>query len=212
LEPEFWHQRWQSNEIGFHLDQPNPWLLRYFGKLDLAPRSRILLPLCGKTRDIGWLLLQGMKVVGVELSRLAVEALFDQLKISPVIKKIGAFEIFQGPGLEILAGDFFKLTEELISPVDAIYDRAALVALPEEMRSDYSSALMSLTRQAPQLVITYQYDQSKHAGPPFSVTDDEVRQLYGDIFEISLVDKLEVKGGLKGLIAATESLFLLQSP
>jgi len=210
MEHEFWHERWQTNEIGFHLDQPNPWLMLYFDQLRLTPSSRILVPLCGKTRDIGWLLQQGMKVVGVELSRLAVEALFEQLNMTPVIKQLEAFEVFQGPDLEIFVGDFFSLSEMQVSPVDGVYDRAALVALPADMRRDYSAALIKITGQAPQLLVTYQYDQSQHAGPPFSVSHEEVGQLYGEAFEISLVDIKEVEGGLKGLIAATESLYLLK--
>lgn len=74
MDHEFWHARWSSNEIGFHLPQVNPHLLEFWPTLGLPAGSRVLVPLCGKTLDMAWLMAQGHRVLGVELSRTAVEA------------------------------------------------------------------------------------------------------------------------------------------
>lgn len=70
----FWHERWARNEIGFHLGEVNPYLLRHWPSLALPNGARVLVPLCGKSLDMAWLVEQGFTVVGVELSEKAVRA------------------------------------------------------------------------------------------------------------------------------------------
>ncbi len=60
--------------------------------------------------------------------------------------------------------------------IDALYDRAALVALPADLRPGYVGHTQSLLKtRAMQLLITLEYDQSAANGPPFSVLPDEVK-------------------------------------
>ena len=211
MDPQFWHQRWQDNEIGFHLEGANPLLIKYFGKLGLVPGDRVFLPLCGKTLDIVWLLDRGYVVAGAELSRKAVAALFEQLGMEPQVMQIGPVEQFRAPGIDIFVGDIFDLTSALLRPVDAVYDRAALVALPESMRRRYTEHLVSLTQAAPQLLISYQYDRNRMAGPPFSVSRQEVRQHYEPYFQVDELEEVVVPGGLKGITDATEGVWHLRN-
>ena len=211
MNPEFWHARWANNEIGFHLDEVQPLLVEHFGRLSLAPGQRVLVPLCGKTRDIGWLLAQGVEVVGVELSRLAVEQLFADLGLIPAVEPAGAGECFRGPGLAVFVGDFFALSRAQLGPVDAVYDRAALVALPPEMRSRYAEHLAALSERAPQLLLTLEYDPALHPGPPFALGAAEVGALYGAAFRIDCLQSLSMPDGLKGRFPATEHVWLLQA-
>lgn len=214
MHPDFWHARWANNEIGFHLDEVQPLLLEHFGRLGLVAGQRVLVPLCGKTRDIGWLLGQGVEVLGVELSRLAVVQLFADLGLVPVIEPVpdvaGAGECFRAPGLTVFVGDFFALRREQLGPVDAVYDRAALVALPPEMRSRYAEHLAALSERAPQLLITLAYDPALHAGPPFSLGAAEVGGLYDAAYRIDCLQSLSMPDGLKGRLPATEHVWLLQ--
>ncbi|WP_371325076.1 thiopurine S-methyltransferase [Dechloromonas sp. ZY10] len=210
MNPEFWHARWANNEIGFHLDQVQPLLVEHFGRLALAAGQRVLVPLCGKTRDIGWLLAQGLQVVGVELSRLAVEQLFADLGLEPVVEAAGAGECFRASGLTVLVGDFFAVSREQLGLVDAVYDRAALVALPPEMRSRYAEQLAALSERAPQLLITLEYDPALHPGPPFSLGAAEVGALYDAAFHIDCLQSLNMPEGLKGRFPATEHVWRLQ--
>ena len=210
MDAQFWHDRWASNEIGFHKSEANPLLVKYLGELSLANGSRIFLPLCGKTLDIGWLLSHGFQVAGAELSGIAIQQLFAQLGVTPTITKVGALDHYHAPQLDIFVGDIFNVTPEMLGQVDAVYDRAALVALPPQMRARYTAHLASLTAQAPQLLISFEYDQQAMEGPPFSVTTAEIQQQYGPRYDITVLASLDVPGGLKGRCPATERVYVLR--
>lgn len=209
MEPEFWHQRWELKEIGFHEPAGNALLVKWFHQLGLVHGQRVFVPLCGKTRDIKWLLSQGFRVAGAELSEIAVCELFDDLQINPEISERGAFSIYSGPDLDVFVGDFFELSGEMLGQVDAIYDRAALVAMPGHLRGKYSEKLIEITDRSPQLVISFEYDQSVMEGPPFSVNAAEISSHYAASYKVKSLEKVEVAGGLKGVCAAQEQVWCL---
>lgn len=188
MEHEFWHERWGDGRIGFHEGRPNTFLTRHLAALGEA-RS-VLVPLCGKTHDLALLAERGHTVLGVELSPLAAEAFFSEHELPVERDTQGPFERFRAGPITILAGDFFALTPALLAAAggaNALYDRAALVALPEAMRRDYVAHLRALLGPgAPALVITFTYAQDLMEGPPFSVTPAELRELYAgaDVSEI----------------------------
>lgn len=211
MDTDFWLQKWINNEIGFHQSQVNALLTGNIYKLRLPKASRLFLPLCGKTLDIGWLLEQGYQVVGIELIESAIEQLFKELAIKPQITQVGRLKHYQADNTDIFVGDFFDLTATDLGKVDAAYDRASLIALPEEGRKQYAGHLTTITGQAPQLLVSLDYDQSQLTGPPFSVTAEEIKQLYGSHYQIELVEHTEVAGGVKGKCQAMENVWLLTS-
>lgn len=210
MDAEFWHRKWANNDIGFHEDAVNPLLVKHFPALALGQGQRVFLPLCGKTLDIHWLLSNGYRVVGVELSQLAVEQLFAELGAEPAISTCGAARRYATRDLDVLVGDIFDVSSPLLGPVDAIYDRAALVALPENLRGRYATHLVEITAGAPQLLICFEYDQSLMDGPPFSVVSKEVEGHYGETYELRLLDRVSIPGAFKGKLAAMESAWLLK--
>lgn len=211
MDAQFWNMKWQKNQIGFHLSAINPLLLKYFPVLELTEGARIFVPLCGKTLDIHWLLQRGMNVVGVELSQIAVEQLFSELGITPQISNVAPNMLcFQAESLKIFVGDIFILSRALLGDVQAIYDRAALVALPPTMRATYAAHLMNISGKAEQLLVTLEYDQSCIAGPPFSVTKQDIQRYYGAEYGINCLENTSVAGGLKGGEPATESVWFLK--
>lgn len=211
MQPDFWHKKWQECDIGFHNSDANPLLVKHFPALGLATGSRIFLPLCGKTLDIHWLLAQGFQVVGAELSAIAIEQLFDELGVIPEIMLLENLQHYRAPNIDIFVGDIFNVTASLIGQVDAIYDRAALVALPVDMRTLYTSHLKVITHNAKQLMICFVYDQSQLAGPPFPISDDEVKAHYSADYTLSLLESVEVVGKLKGQCPAFENVWLLHN-
>jgi thiopurine S-methyltransferase len=211
MDKAFWHGRWEQGKIAFHENVVNPLLVKHFDELSLARRGRVFLPLCGKTLDIGWLLARGYAVVGVELSNIAIEQLFAELKVDPAISQAGRLKHYRSLNLDVLVGDFFDLSREQLGRVDAIYDRAALVALPEATRPRYAAHLMEITGKAQQLLISYEYDRSAMEGPPFSISNQEVERHYGANFVLTLLASADVRGGLKGMCAAKESVWRLAS-
>ncbi|MGJ3249323.1 MAG: thiopurine S-methyltransferase [Elainellaceae cyanobacterium] len=210
MEASFWHKKWEQGDIGFHRTQANPLLVEHVEKLGQVKGSRILLPLCGMTLDISWLLSQGFRVVGIELSAFAVNELFKELGLEPKIAPIGNLLHYSSNDIDIFVGDIFDASHEYLGTINAIYDRAALVALPEETRQKYASHLINLTDGASQLLIVYEYDQLLMDGPPFSVDTHEIERLYGTIYRLKLVERKRVAGGLKGKVASVESVWLLQ--
>lgn len=174
---DFWHQRWRSQQIGFHEGKPNAHLQRFWPTLGLPPSARVLVPLCGKAHDLAWLAAQGHPVTGVELSPIAAEAFFAEHGLAPERQERGPYTRWAAGGVEILQGDIF----DLHGTWDALWDRAALIALPAELRERYVQTLRRCLRPgAPALVITFQYDQGRRDGPPFSVPEHEVRAWYPD--------------------------------
>jgi len=210
MDAKFWQQRWENDEIAFHESEGNPLLVKHFRELSLTSGSRIFLPLCGKTRDIAWLLSHGFPVVGAELVESAIEQLFTELNIQPTISSSGGLKLYSAANISVFVGDFFKITRDMLGPVDAIYDRAALVALPEAMRLQYSEHLINITNKAAQLLITFEYDQGLMDGPPFSISSKELDQHYKEIYVLTLAASIDVPGGLKGKCAATENVWLLR--
>ena len=211
MDPSFWHQKWEKNEIAFHESKANPLLVKHFNELSLAKGSRVFVPLCGKTFDISWLLSNGYRVAGAELSQIAIEQLFVELGLQPEISTVGEVEQWSANNLDLFVGDIFALSRKLLGPVDAIYDRAALVAFPEDLRNRYTAHLTGITHKAPQLLVCYDYDQSVMQGPPFSIRNEEVHRHYADHYEVTLMASTEVPGGLKGKCAAKENVWQLRS-
>jgi thiopurine S-methyltransferase len=194
MEPDFWHNRWENNLTGFHLDEVNPQLQANWSAMSLPAGSRVFVPLCGKTLDLVWLAQQGYQVVGVELSPLAVQAFFTENNITPQRSQLGKLEYWQSENISLLCGDFFHLTPDILGRVDAVYDRASLIALPPQMRQRYVTKMAEICPSVPKFLITLDYDQSKMDGPPFSVTENEVRELYQGSFEISQLVAQDVLG------------------
>ena len=210
MEASFWHKKWEQGDIGFHETQANPLLVKHFNQLILAKGSRVFLPLCGMTLDICWLLAKGFRVAGVELSTAAINELFQELKLKPEIATVGNLLHYSAKDIDIFVGNIFDLSAEYLGPVNAIYDRAALVALPKETRQGYASHLINLTDAASQLLISYEYDQSLMDGPPFSVKKAEIERLYSATYQLQPIDCKNVAGGLKGKVTSVESVWLLQ--
>ncbi|HEY6528474.1 MAG TPA: thiopurine S-methyltransferase [Cellvibrionaceae bacterium] len=211
MDADFWQQKWQTNDIGFHQPQGNPLLAAHFNALDVSAGGRIFLPLCGKTRDIAWLLSKGYSVVGAELSEFAVEQLFDELGVKPSRAEFSNFVLYRAPKVDIFVGDIFALTHLMLGKVDAIYDRAALVALPVDKRKFYSAHLIDITGRASQLLICFEYDQSVIAGPPFAISEEEVKAHYQKYYGLKLLEQVPVDGGLKGACEALEVVWLLKN-
>ena len=195
MEPKFWQERWARNQIGFHLPEVNPYLQRHWPKLALAEGAKVLVPLCGKSLDLMWLASLGYRVLGVELSEQAVEAFFSEQGLMPRISQRGVFKVYQADLIEVWCGDFFALDAEALADCSALYDRAALIALPPLMRAQYAEHLNALLRPGCQgVLITLDYDQTQKAGPPFAVTDDEVKVLLGSHWAVQVVEEQDILG------------------
>ena len=186
---DFWHSRWQNGQTGWHEADGNVSLQRYWPQL--APGSRVLVPLCGKSADLLWLVKQGCQVVGVELSEIAARSFFEEAGLSFETNTVNGFKWFEcsEADIAIACGNYFEFTD---SPFDALYDRAALVALPPKLRPEYIQHTRPLLKQgAFQLLITLECDAPGIEGPPFSVMPDEVAGYWPDLQRIAQKNDIE---------------------
>jgi thiopurine S-methyltransferase len=173
VEADFWKQRWAEGKINFHQGVANEFLVAHAARLS----GRVLVPMCGKAEDLAYLASRGHEVIGVELVEDAVAAFFAEHELTPNVDEPWAdctHRAYRYGAITLIAGDWFSVTREMVGSVDSVYDRAALVAMPPELRIAYIAKLRELASGAPELLVTVVYDQAKFEGPPFSVEDTEV--------------------------------------
>ncbi len=193
MDASFWHQRWHDGRIGFHQERPTPLMLKHWPSLAVPPGTRVLVPLCGKSLDMAWFASQGLGVLGVELSPLAVRQFFHEQGLEPDVTPSPMGEHFRAGPIEIICGDAFALDDTLLATCGAVFDRAALIALPADLRARYASELHArLPAGCRGLVVTLEYPQAEKAGPPFSVSEDEVRALFGAAWSIDVLERRDI--------------------
>ncbi|KZN43758.1 hypothetical protein, partial [Pseudoalteromonas luteoviolacea] len=195
--------------IAFHEGTVNKLLEKHVDALKLRAGSHVFVPLCGKTKDIAWLLRKGYKITGAELSEGAIKELFEELHIEPLVEELDEFKVYKSINLTVYVGDYFNLTAEHVHDVDAVYDRAAFIALPASMLRSYSSKLMELSQTAPQLLLGYRYDQSLVPGPPFSIDENTIGNYYRPAYQIECLESVDWGEKIKGVAPALEDCWLL---
>ena len=188
MDEKFWLRRWETGDIGFHKEEPHHFLQRFFDALDLSPGDQCLVPLCGKSPDLAWLHGRGLRVTGIELSRLAVDAFISENHLHGEWRTSAGMSCYLDQRYRLYCGDFFLLTAAVLGPVRATYDRGALVAMPPGLRNRYEAHLAALMPTGSRiLLISYDYDQDETYGPPFSVPYAGLDGLFEDWFDIELL-------------------------
>jgi len=207
MNPDFWHQRWHDNQIGFHQAAPTPLLLKHWPSLGVPAGAKVFVPLAGKSLDMPWFAAQGHRVLGVELSELAVAQFFAENGLRPEIRDTHYGRHYEAGGIELILGDAFGLDADLLRDCDAVFDRAALIALPPELRRRYANELYAkLPAGCRGLLITLEYPQAERDGPPFSVPGDEVRALYGRDWDIDLLERRPIPPEHPGFVSGVSRL------
>ncbi len=196
MDPAFWTKRWQDNDIGFHQPDGHDLLRRLWPTLDVPQGAAAFVPLSGKSLDMRWLAERGHRVVGAELSEIAVDQFFASAGLTPAESRDGPFLVKSAGPYVLYCGDMFDLAPRHLPGVTAAYDRAALIALPTTMRPRYAECLAKLSAAGTVvLLISVEYPEGEIDGPPFSVSEEEIRRLFAESFEIGI---LETRDGLAG--------------
>ena len=186
MDQEFWLERWRDHQLGWHREDINPLIIQYWPSLEVPRSSKVFVPLCGKTLDMHYLAELGHQVLGCELSEIAAREFFSDADVSFESRNEGEFVRHQANQISILQGDVFALDAHLLGGTLGVFDRGALIALPPEMRKRYCAHLTRvLPRDARILLITLEYDQTLTSGPPFSVTEREVRRAFEETYQVS---------------------------
>ncbi len=214
----FWRARWASGQIGFHEGKVNARLERHVARLEaLGVTSRVFVPLAGRSVDVRWLAERGHDVVACELVDEAVRAFFVESRVAPETIHSDEFDVLSaelGPGrVTYWVGDVLRLGPSLLGPVDAVFDRAALIALAPEVRPRYAERLLDFLRPFGRiLLVTIEHDAG--AGPPFSVSPEEVERIYGGRADVAFVEREDITTEsahivAKGATSVREAVYLL---
>ena len=205
---EYWHNRWDKEQTGWHRAIYNDLLLKHWPSINAPSGGQVIVPLCGKSLDMLWLAEQGYNVVGLEMVEQAVQAFFEENKLETVSNEIGKHIKYSSPPFTIFQGDLFDLEAGVVQ-ADAWYDRAAMVALPNSLREDYVKQICQQTKPgASGLLITFAYPQEQMDGPPFALHDEDVFRFFSNGFEVECLEKIDLEDEKdRGLSNVTSTVF-----
>lgn len=210
MHADFWLQRWREGRTGFHNEQTSPLLQAHWPSLSLPANSQVLVPLAGKSRDMLWLASQGYRVLGVELSPLAVDQFFKENDLHPSVRETSIGRRYSADSIEVICGDLFAIDHAVVADCTGVYDRAALIALPADMRQRYAAHLTSmLPAHCQMLLVTLDYVQAEMDGPPFAVSPAQVQSLYAQDWQITPLEQQEILAQQPNL--AAQGLSTLQT-
>lgn len=229
MEQDFWHTRWREDRLGFHQQKINSRLTKFWNQTKVEKGQTVFVPLCGKSLDMLWLAENDYKVLGVEISEIACRDFYRENNLDYEIKanpqdetndeNDARFIQFIGSDIDLWCGDFFALNAaDLGDPrmPKIVYDRASLIALPEAMRVDYVAHLATLLPLGSQIfLIGMDYDQNKMKGPPFSVPEEVIRELFEAKFSVNILTQSsgpDIVGNLaeRGLDTLNEKVYLIE--
>eukprot|EP01061_Rhynchopus_euleeides_P017456 TRINITY_DN29009_c0_g1_i1.p1 TRINITY_DN29009_c0_g1~~TRINITY_DN29009_c0_g1_i1.p1 ORF type:complete len:251 (+),score=104.53 TRINITY_DN29009_c0_g1_i1:59-754(+) len=179
LSLEYWNQRWQDGSTGWRNAENEPEGPPFADNVSFAEgalEQKVLcegksafVPLCGDSNVVLYLAEQGMTVVGLDGSAIAVQQLKARVAEASedVQKRVhlveGDFYAFL-PGSEMHLGS----TAKNIKQFDFIYDRASFVAIDPARRDEYKSLMEAWT--SPGAVYYFEAIQRKPSlvkeGPP----------------------------------------------
>jgi thiopurine S-methyltransferase len=193
MQPDFWLQRWHDNQIGFHQDKPTPLLLKHWPAIGMPVGAKVFVPLAGKSLDMVWFASEGYRVLGVEISPLAIKQFITEHGVVPEVRNSKYGTRYLAGSVEIIQGDVFALDAAALEDCSVVFDRAALIALPPDLRQRYVRDVYSLLPPGCRgLLITLEYPQAEKQGPPFSVTEAEVRELYEPDWYVEVLERRDI--------------------
>lgn len=156
------------------------------------------------------------EVVGVDGIQTALDEFIEENKdlgIKKTEAHNGHFDSFRGKNINLLKGDFFDLDPETTGgQFDVIFDRASMVAIEPRLRHKYVDIIGKMLRPGGKLLLVVierstGTDADKD-GPPFSVSEEDVRSLYSQPW-VKSITPLSNEGNKDGANALWASYYYL---
>jgi thiopurine S-methyltransferase len=180
-----WKKSWNNGKTGFHLSEANPSLVEYAHLF--AENSSILFPLCGKSLDMHFLMEAHHTIIGVELVSQAITEFFTEWKVQPKREK----NKYSHDGITIIESNIFNVQQQNLPVIDAVFDRAALIALPPHIRPQYANHLLSLLKDKGKiLLISYDMPRDQEIGPPFPARKNDIPNLFCNASSVTLLKEI----------------------
>ena len=158
--------------------------------------QNILVPLCGRSKLMLKLAEQGHTIVGIEWSKTAIEAFFEENELAYQElffklkeKQIPMFRAKEKP-ITIYCGDLLTFQDHAgIGPFDWIQDHGSIGCFATG-RSSYAAIMDSFTKPGGKVLLSiFDYDHSEHPSIPFAVSEKEVNFLFKDNFKTITLEK-----------------------
>ncbi len=125
VQPEFWHDRWRTGQIGFHQSTVDrSW--RSTGRSSpCRPQAAYSCPSAARVSIFCGCAIAGTASWAVELSAIALESFCMENGIPARRRSLGDFDVYEAEGLQLIRGDFFALTPEMLGrlPLSTIAPR-----------------------------------------------------------------------------------------
>lgn len=218
-DPEFWINYYETDLVTWQAPVTSPWLVRHLSEfLGSDTKKRVFVPLCGKSLDLKLLLDAGHHVIGAECSGIACSDFFVENNIPDYDKEkvnhpTGARVVrhySKSLPIEIYEGDVFELNAEVLGgQVDAVLDRAALVALPPSLIEDkYLPLITSLMADHAKMLFASVSELPFPKAPPHIYEDKMIEGLLRGFF--SQIDLKEVHRYRVNAGHVSEPIYMLE--
>lgn len=187
----YWLNRWETGNIRFNQPTPHRFLIKHYQSLGLHPHEQVFVPLCGKSIDMIWIMAQDQRVIGVEISPIAILDFLKENKLDAVEFKDGAFQVYQNASFTLYNGDLFNLTAKHLSEIKAVYDRGSLTAMPPNtLRSQYVDWVKNtIPENCKILLVVLEHGAPDVMEPPFSTTLEEVNLCFANQFSVTQLER-----------------------
>lgn len=176
-----WSEDWRTMNLPWARPEADNFLRRVRRVIasKKSDSASALVPLCGHSPSVRLLHSWGFAVTGVEFVPRALREMrgrrFPRMRFKKA-RIAGGIE-HSAERLRLLELDIFKFAER--AAYDVIYDRAALVALAPSSRKRYAVLMRRALKPGGALVVVaFSHRGGNPKGPPFPITEREVRRLF----------------------------------
>ncbi|CAL8110762.1 unnamed protein product [Orchesella dallaii] len=202
---EYWENRYKKRNFEWHIEEVHPQLLKYLSKLtqleteetvEGSKAKKFFVPLCGKTKDIPFLLKLGFEVFAVEAIDSVVQELINENNLELTFDEKRSIYHDKDEQLKIYCGDLFKCPIEEYGPFDCIWDRASFIALDYSFRPSYIDMMKRSVGYGSEngvhnfryLLQSVTYDKSNFAGPPRCVDAADIKEFFGLWADVTVLE------------------------
>jgi SAM-dependent methyltransferase len=167
---EFWTDLYTRAGDGWDLRQPAPALVEFMDRTPFAP-GRVAVPGCGRGHDVRFLARRGFAAVGFDFSATAVAEARALAKTDNV-------------AAEFVERDLFTLGVDYGHAFDGIWEYTCFCAIDPRRRAEYVRTMGAILKPGGWLLACFFPLRPRAAGPPFPVSEGEVRRLFAPGFRI----------------------------
>jgi methyl halide transferase len=167
---EFWTDLYARGGDGWDLRQPSPPLVEFMDRTPLAP-GRVAVPGCGRGHDVRFLVRRGFAAIGFDFS-------------SAAIAEARALAKTDNVAAEFVERDLFTLGGDYGHAFDGVWEYTCFCAIDPRRRAEYVRAMRAIVKPGGWLLACFFPLRRRAAGPPFTVSEREVRRLFAPAFRI----------------------------